>query len=86
MAQYDYRCKSCNTFTTIERSMNDPAGEVNCLSCGSKEMVRVYGSIGMLGVRSSANLDQEPFSSAPDFGGGGCTGGSCGMGGGCGLN
>lgn len=84
MAQYDYRCKSCNSMTTVERSMSDPEGAVSCSSCGGTEMVRVYGSVGMLGVRSSENLGREPFSSTPDFGSG-CAGGSC-SGGACGLN
>ncbi len=61
MAQYDYRCKSCNNVTTVERSMSDPEVAVSCSSCGGTEMVRIYGSVGMLGVRSSENLGREPF-------------------------
>lgn len=81
MAQYDYRCKSCHSVTTVERSMSDPEGTS---SCGSNELVRIYGSVSMLGVRSSSSLNKEPFSDTPDFGGG-CGGGSC-AGGACGLN
>ncbi len=84
MAQYDYRCKSCHSVTTVERSMSDPEGTISCSACGSNEVVRIYGSVSMLGVRSSSNLDKEPFSGTTAFGSG-CGGGSC-PGGACGLN
>lgn len=46
MARYDYKCRSCEVYIEIERSINDPETDIACPDCATT-LVRVYGPINV---------------------------------------
>ena len=44
MPEYEYRCKSCEQVSTIERSMSASEENCNCLHCGSSDMSRIWSA------------------------------------------
>lgn len=47
MAKYDYRCRECETYYEIERSIHDPESDLACPVCTST-LTRVYGPVGVV--------------------------------------
>ncbi len=72
MPTYDYRCKNCDSFFSIDKSMNDPHPE-NCPSCSDTDINRLWDNIQLKG--------EEKGSGGKNCGGS-CSGncGSCGCG------
>ena len=46
MPQYDYKCDTCGTMQTLERSIHAEASEPVCSTC-NKSMYRVYSVPGL---------------------------------------
>jgi putative FmdB family regulatory protein len=79
MPQYDYRCKSCDGYFSIERSMNDSA-EPACTSCGSTDATRIWNI--QFATTETRKGGAKPQAQAAPQGhmhrGGCCGGGACG--------
>lgn len=76
MRTYEYRCECCKNKFELRRDWNSAADIVQCPSCASADVRRIYSSIMMM----SRSVD----GTAQTIGGsscGGCTTTSCG---GCG--
>jgi putative FmdB family regulatory protein len=75
MPSYDYRCQTCNSFVTLERSMTDNSTPV-CSGCGSQDMNRIWNVVA---ISSGSKAEPGHFKKSPSRGGcGSCSGGSCG--------
>lgn len=60
MAKYDYRCRACETYHEVERSIHEEEIEVPCPKCNTV-LVRVYGPIGVvLKGQGFYRTDKEP--------------------------
>lgn len=46
MPQYDYKCGTCDTYQTVERSIHATASEVLCATC-NQPMSQVYSVPGL---------------------------------------
>lgn len=78
MPQYDYRCKSCDGYFSIERSMND-SKEAACTSCGSTDAMRIWNiQFATTETRKGAAPQAQAAPQSHMHRGGCCGGGPCG--------
>ena len=70
----DYKCKDCENITEVViKGDNDT--HIKCSKCGSKNMVRVFSSVG---VKTSTDSGEGSYSGAGSSSScGGCMGGDC---------
>lgn len=76
MPLYDYACDGCKGRFELSHGMSEPA-VTKCPSCGQEKMRKVLTTGGLMGADSGKGQAAPPMSSP--CGGGGCSGGMCGM-------
>ena len=60
MPKYDYRCRTCETWEEVERSIHSDDQPVPCPTC-QKDMQKVYGPVGIvLKGKGFYKTDKEP--------------------------
>lgn len=78
MPRYDYECKVCAASFEIDRGMNDMAHDLQCPSCHSPQVHRLYGGISLGGrTAAPARAESAPAAAPVKSSVGGC-GSGCG--------
>jgi len=66
----DYKCEVCKNITEVTIT-GDNKAEIKCSKCGSKNMVRVFSSVGFKNPRGGDGYSGSSSSCST------CMGGSC---------
>ncbi|MBX9694004.1 MAG: hypothetical protein K2Z81_16585 [Cyanobacteria bacterium] len=75
MASYDYKCKSCTSHFTIERSVHD-SSECICTECGSTDLARIW-NVFISGKSSNSSASSQQCAPEKTVRSSSCCGGGC---------